>query len=458
MRLIAWLTAVLVVLPSQTIGHCEGRYLPSRAEAALQGAVAFFTEEVATHGGYLWGYTADLSRRWGEGSANENQIWVQPPGTPSVGFAYLRAYEATADDRYLQAAKAAADALVWGQLESGGWDYKIDFSDDGEKKWYYRHNAGEEGLDTSGLRNRSTFDDNTSQSALRFLIAVDRATGDPEIHDAAMYALEFFIKAQFPNGAWPQWYPLAESGYSRWYTFNDNAINDCIAAMIDAYRAYGDPRCLESALRGGDFIILSQYRPPQTGWAQQYDHDLAPAWARWFEPAAICSAVTSRNIRTLAGMYLDTGEERFLEPIPAAIEWLENSKLEDGQWARFYEPETNKPLYVTRDKEVVYEFGDNIRPGYSWMDSYGLEGNVAYYREVVAKGREAYLAERDRPMTAAERELRLKELRVPVARIVRRLDDRGRWVTNGNIDCREFINNVRVLSEYLGLLRETEDK
>jgi hypothetical protein len=264
MHFVCCLLALPVLLLFAQGAVCpQGQYLPTRARQALEHATAFFTTQVATNGGYLWSYSADLSERWGETKANDHLIWVQPPGTPSVGFAYLDAYRATGDQRYLDAALAAARALVWGQLEVGGWDYLVDFSEEADRKWAYRRHANDGRPLSEKSHQRATFDDDTSQSALRFLIAVDQATADPRIHDAARYALDFFLKAQFANGAWPQWYPLSETDYSRWYTFNDGAINDCIATMIAAYHAYGDDRYLQSALRGGDFIILSQYKAPQ---------------------------------------------------------------------------------------------------------------------------------------------------------------------------------------------------
>jgi hypothetical protein len=36
----------------------------------------------------------DLRHRQGEGVAGPSEIWVQPPGTPTVGLAFLAAYEA----------------------------------------------------------------------------------------------------------------------------------------------------------------------------------------------------------------------------------------------------------------------------------------------------------------------------------------------------------------------------
>jgi hypothetical protein len=59
---------------------------PAAAPAieALARAVTFFRDEVATHEGYVWRVSEDLTRRFGEGDATIDQIWVQPPGTPAV--------------------------------------------------------------------------------------------------------------------------------------------------------------------------------------------------------------------------------------------------------------------------------------------------------------------------------------------------------------------------------------
>jgi hypothetical protein len=101
--------------------------LSTEVKIALQRAVTFYRTQVASHGGYVYYYSPDLQQRWGEGPATKDQIWVQPPGTPTVGLAYLKAYEATDDRFYLDAAREAAEALVYGQLASGGWTNAIDF-------------------------------------------------------------------------------------------------------------------------------------------------------------------------------------------------------------------------------------------------------------------------------------------------------------------------------------------
>lgn len=426
--------------------------LPHKAAEALQRATRYFVSEVATEGGYLWWYSEDLKERAGEGKATETQIWVQPPGTPSVGFAFLRAFRVTADDLYLDAAKGVAAALVWGQLASGGWQYKIDFDPVGSRQWHFRRDK-EKGEAQGKRKNYSIFDDNTTQSALRFLMAMDEATGKKgPYHDAVNYGLDFMLASQSPNGAWPQCYPPPSEGYWNYYTFNDNAMNDCIAVMFDAYRIYKDARYLESAKKCGDFIIASQLPAPQSGWAQQYDHEMKPAAARWFEPAACCSLVTIRNIRTLIELYLETGEGKYLKPIPAALDWLDRSKLRENLWARFYELETNRPIYVTSDRKVVYE-QVNLRPGYGWFGEYGYGGVSRTYQRVIALGREKYIAQENRLLSDEEKRKRLRGLEGQARTVISAQDSKGRWIENERIETSTFIRNAGILCDYLELTK-----
>jgi len=448
-----------------------GDTLPDEALAAMKKATACFTTEVATHGGYLWRYSEDLKVRYGEGKATETQIWVQPPGTPSVGLAFVRAFEATGDKQFLDAAVAAAKALVWGQLESGGWDYRIDFSPKGDKRWAYRHLKLD---DLKGRRNISTLDDNNTQHALRLLMAVDQLVEDAAIHEAVAYGLKALLKAQLPKGGWPQRFFLTPPArqryaetvrigldgtrttlkrpayYGHYYTYNDATLNDCISTLLEAHRRYQKPEYLEGVRKAGDFIILSQLKPPQAGWAQQYTRDLKPEWARRFEPKSVCSAVTVRNIHTLIEFYLTFGDAKYLKPIPAALDWLERSKLpgKGSRWARFYEIGSNRPLYMTRKYELTYK-DDDLPTHYSFIANYGGDSAAARYREVKARGREAILAERDRKPTAAEQHARARRLEPTVRQILAALDARGRWLTKGWIECGTFNANLRTLADYV---------
>jgi hypothetical protein len=136
-------------------GWGQGSLL-DEAKSALSKAVHFFRTEVAVNGSYVWTYSEDLKKRRGEGEATETQGWVQPPGTPSVGMAFLRAYEATGDKTYLDAAVEAAHALTATQLASGGWDYRIEFHPEQKKRWFYRRDVEAGEKDPKGRRNLST--------------------------------------------------------------------------------------------------------------------------------------------------------------------------------------------------------------------------------------------------------------------------------------------------------------
>src|SRR5262245_15736742 len=100
--------------------------LREEADRALRRAVEFYRDRVAAHGGYVYRYSADLKLREGEGKTGPDTVWVEPPGTPAVGMAYLEAYERTGQEYLLDATRAAADCLVRGQLRSGGWAAAIE--------------------------------------------------------------------------------------------------------------------------------------------------------------------------------------------------------------------------------------------------------------------------------------------------------------------------------------------
>ncbi|MCA9045808.1 MAG: pectic acid lyase, partial [Planctomycetaceae bacterium] len=175
----------LLVIASQLLACCaiaqDGGPTRDETLAAMRRAAEYYHEQVALNGGYVYYYSLDLKTRLGEGAATPTQIWVQPPGTPTVGLAYLSAYEATGDEYYLHAATHAAEALMFGQLKSGCWMHAIDFDSKGNRSGQYRNGKGRG-------KNYSTFDDNSSQSALLFMMKCDQAHkfNNAKIHESAM--------------------------------------------------------------------------------------------------------------------------------------------------------------------------------------------------------------------------------------------------------------------------------
>ncbi|MGI5819198.1 MAG: pectate lyase [Armatimonadota bacterium] len=445
------------------------RELVEQAHEALRTTVTYLVEEVAVGGGYAGSYLADLSDQWGEGSITATMNWVQPPGSPSTGMAFLRAWEATGDPLFLDAAKKNAESLVWGQLACGGWDYNIDFSPEGEQRWFYRRNVGSDDERLTSGRNVGTMDDNVTQHATRLLIAVDRAlteAGQPDdsIHEAAMVALDYLLEAQKEGGAWPQRFPLRERGYQNFMTFNDGTIRDCLDVMMIAYRAYGDQRYYDAVVACGDFIIKSQLPEPQPIWAQQYDYDLQPAWARRMEPASACAGESAGVLRMLPEITLFTGDTRFLDPIPAAAAWYERSRLEDGRWARFYELKTNMPLMQISMERTAYwlSYEDHDTPDhYAFKGSWGnaVPGVAEVAERILEVGPEEYARQRqERVLTAEERLDRARGMEDSVRQVLDARTENGVWLSTGgygpnvqHLNMRTVQQNMGVLSNYLAL-------
>lgn len=469
-RLLASLLLVCLALPAAA----QERPDPAAVKSALRRATDYLTS-IFTEGGYLWWYSPDFKERRGEEVATDTQIWVQSPGTPAVGNAFLRAYEATQDEVHLRAALAAAKALVHGQLESGGWTYVIEFDPKLRPQWAYRVDAARDAVDFKSRKNTTTFDDNNTQGVLQFLMRfLDVATNLPPeelkpVRAALDFGLARMVDAQYPVGAWPQRFtgqtydpakhPIrAASIQSNWprqwpradyggfYTLNDNTQSDCIRTMLQAHRHTGADRFLAAARRGGEFLVRAQLPEPQPAWAQQYNHQMEPAWARAFEPPAVCAGESSGVVRTLGQLYLETGEQKFLQPIPAFIAWAQRSQIAPNRWARLYELGTNKPIYGDRDGEIHYtlaEISAERQRGYSWEGSYDLPDTIRWFERLQVEGREK--------MQAAEqhRNVPSRPSASEVAAILNRQNAAGHWGTAAGINMRQFIANMEKLSNYL---------
>lgn len=447
---------------------------PAEVRQALVRAAEFYTRQVATHGGYVYRYSADLQKSEGEGKTTRDTVWVQPPGTPAVGLALLEAWEQTGEPVLLEGATAAGECLIRGQLRSGGWTDRIEFADGDRRKFAYR-------VDPPTKKrqfNVSTFDDDKTQSALRFLIRLDatRNFQDAPLHEAVTFALEAILKNQFPNGGWgqgfetppdpakfpvqpasyPESWPRKYPGGDYWwfYTFNDNAIADTIETLLLAGEVYREDRYRAAALKAADFILLAQLPEPQPAWAQQYDFQMHPVWARKFEPAAISGGESQGLIRTLLSVYVETGDRKYLAPIPRALAYLKRSELPDGRLSRFYELQTNKPLYFTKTYELTYDDGD-LPTHYGFQVSSRVDDLQKQYDRTAALPADKLIGQRRSRATPKGSQPSAGE----VARVVEALDERGAWVETGRlkyhgkaeptdriIDSVTFAKNLDVLS------------
>lgn len=362
---------------------------PSKTDIlqTMKRASVFMVEKVSTQGGYVWSYLPDFSRRWGELEARESMIWVQPPGTASMGHLFLDAYHATHDEYYYQSAKRAADALIKGQHPSGGWNYLIDFAgEESTRDWY--DTIGQNGWRLEEFHHyygNATFDDGGTAEAAEFLLRLYLEKRDKRYKAALEKAIDFVLSAQYPNGGWPQRYPAAgefplhgNPDYTLFITFNDDVAAKNIDFLMLCYQSLNEKRLLTPIIRAMNSFILTQMPQPQPGWALQYSVDLKPAAARSYEPAALSPSSSADNILKLLEFYRFTGDRKFIRRIPEALAWLEDVKLPEDRIVNgrthptFVEPGTNKPLYLHRK-------GSNVSNGKYYVD-YNPENTIVHYR------------------------------------------------------------------------------
>lgn len=412
---------LLITAPSLISGNRDTNLTTSVKQAVNKG-IEFF-HSINIHGGYVYYVTTDLKERWGENRADEYTIEVQPPGTPEVGMTFLRASRITGNPDHLQAAREAALALIRGQNDLGGWEHTI------------RLNRPK--------KQRVSFDDDQTQSAIRFLMALDQDIDEDSLTTSIEKALQLMVDSQLDNGGWPHKYP-AQGNYHDYATFNDRGINDCIRTMIDASQYYDKSEYRDCLNKAGRFIVISQLPPPQPGWAQQYNEYLQPAWARDFEPPAVCPAVTVNNLMTLMDLYLFTNNDLYLKPIPDAIHWLEDIRLPNGKWPRFVEMGTGKSMYYDRGRirvSSVDELHIERRAGY------GYESNLEkHLRE--AKIRFAAIRNKSNtPASRVSRKENLEDLIPKVKAIIAAQDKFGRWVTK-NDQYKKYTPGIRWNGEY----------
>lgn len=100
-----------------------------------------------------------------------------------------------------------ATAMISYQTPTGGWSKAVDYEKGPRATGTHWTSQKGEGWHYCG-----TIDNRTTTEQIRFLAGVHTATGDAVARDAALKGIDYLLEAQYPNGGWPQVYPV-ESGY-----------------------------------------------------------------------------------------------------------------------------------------------------------------------------------------------------------------------------------------------------
>lgn len=250
------------------------------------------------------------------------------------------------------------------------------------------------------------------------LLAAHRDAYAASFRASVERGVEYLLNAQYPNGGWPQVWPL-EGGYHDAITVNDDAMLHAIEILQDvAIRsvefAFLSPalsrRAGPAAQRGIECLLRLQIveHGVKTAWAQQYDAlTLEPTSARNYEMAALCSDESDPIVEFL--MQLPDPSPAEVAAVHAAAAWLTKVKIDGYRygsgdfradrispagrkliavtgagpiWSRYYQIGTDKPIFGDRDKTIhddVNDLSRERRNGYAWFNTAGVPV-LAQYR------------------------------------------------------------------------------
>lgn len=310
-------------------------------------------------------------------------------------------------------ARHIADVIVSYQTPAGGWSKNT--ARDGAPRQpgqFYVAGHGDAADDVSWSWV-GTFDNDATTTELRFLARVAQAAPAASQAYRAAFArgLQYIFDAQYPNGGWPQVYPL-QGGYHDAITYNDDAMVD-IVKLLSAVAGGKDEfafvpaglrdQAAAAERRAIDCILASQVRIDGrlTAWAQQYDPvSLRPVGARNFEPDALSSGESSGLLMFL--MQIEQPSPEVAAAIDAGVAWLQATALRDLSWqhtpqgsvlvaqpgapllwARYISLESGKPVFGDRDRTLhddVKELSAERRDGYAWYVTSGQKVLNAHKR------------------------------------------------------------------------------
>ncbi|MCP4455700.1 MAG: pectate lyase [Planctomycetes bacterium] len=305
---------------------------------------------------------------------------------------------AFAEDRIT---RETSETLLLYQRDNGGWPKNFEWEDKLNDKQKKELLSQKRKTDTT-IDNGGTFREvrHLSQAYLKFK--------DQRYRKAALRGIAFLLEAQYDNGGWPQYYPVG-NGYYRHITFNDNAMVGVMSLFRDIVQGRPEFDFVNDRIRkqmtiaierGIECILKCQIvvKGNKTAWCAQHDEKtFEPRKARSYELASLSGAESVKIVTFL--MAIETPSPEVIEAIEAAVTWFDQVKIEGRKiqriqdasqpggrdrivvedasaaplWGRFYEIETMRPIFCSRDGIPRYrlsEISHERRNGYSWLGDY----------------------------------------------------------------------------------------
>jgi PelA/Pel-15E family pectate lyase len=320
-------------------------------------------------------------------------------------------------------ARAIADTIVSFQTPAGGWSKNQNRT--GPRRLpgqRYSNNAETMEVGTGSFdapKDRfwtfvGTLDNGATTTEMRFLARVQQQLPgkDGDLYRASITkAVNYLLAAQYPNGGWPQIYPI-EGGFHDGITFNDNAVAEASMVLEDV--AEGKPdfafvpadlreKAGKASARAVDVILRAQVvvDGKKTIWPQQVDAlTLEPISARNYEMRSLASA-ESADVLIFLMRQPDPSPE-IKAAVHAGAAWLKDHAIygkaftkvsdEEGRklidqpgagpiWSRNYGIRTGKPIFGDWDKSIqddVNTISKGRRNGYSWYSAMPQKALDAY--------------------------------------------------------------------------------
>ena len=272
-----------------------------------------------------------------------------------------------------------AEIVVSYQTPTGGWSKAVDYTKGSRQPgMHWTAQTGD------AWHYCGTFDNRTTTEQIKFLAGVFTATKRDDVKAALMKGLDYVFAAQYPNGGWPQNYPV-ERGYHEAITLNDDAMVHILEVLHDLadgdnHFAFTDDALKQRARAAFDKgianIAAMQVRidgQPTVWCAQHHPLTLEPVKARAKEPPSLRGGESANLVKFLMRSGPTTPE--VVAIIESALKWFDAHRLTglrktkndrgktdyiadpastDVLWARFYDLKTAKPIFAGAQDGIVY--------------------------------------------------------------------------------------------------------